>query len=347
LTSYAAPDLAAFIQSLVPTKLGDLRAFLCARPGAKGRQLYTQNQLDLSLLAEQIEILRTQALTSLEHQSLDKRALQKARNHILELSDASIWRCYSNDWRGIPPSIIGWAITITDQLVTGSCDCPEAFAQTDTAYRNAHRRCRDYHFVCRENLDRASTCELYQQRNAITDPAEFVERAVIEKLLQVQHKNLAKTMLCNVFVTPGGNKLRLGRYPRAEGWADGLTETGRDEKVVQAISEDTEIQTPDLLCFGCPQCLSFIGDKGTYRNCVAERHFWFIGTVTPEDDIDGDYHKVTVKSCRSGHIWPAAIKGPCPLCGQDSVTRGESVEVFCPTNRNFDDVTNWRETLLR
>lgn len=173
---YEQSQVDEFVSSLgPPTPLGDLRSFLCGRQNVSW-QLYRHQELNDFLMAFQGEI------------------------------DGQLREV----WRGIPSSIVGWAAMIADQLVTGSCDCSQGFSQTPNAYSNACRRCRDYHFLAKENLDRGRRLRLYQQKKPMANSLEYVERAVIEKIGQIRQKNFAKTMLCNVFETPGGNKLRLG-----------------------------------------------------------------------------------------------------------------------------------------
>jgi len=344
---YAPSVVKAFLGSLgPPTQLGNLRAFLCAREGK--RQLYSHDQLDLSLLAEEIEMLRfappanvAAGLSGKEREDAIKR-FQRRKDH--DLRDV----LFEDRGRGIPYSILGWAAIVTDQLVTGACDCPTGFAQSSRAYASAHCRCRDYHFISQDNLNRAMRCEseclLYQQKEPMADGLEYVERAVIEKMIQIHPKTLAKTMLGNVFVTPRGNHLRLGSYWNGREWIEGLTETGRD--VAREAPQELRV-------FGCPGCLCLIGDKASIRNCVRERHFWCCGTIPPEDPeqheplADGAYVKVSIAVCPAGHFWPAAVPGNCPLCGQPPVRKKLSVEVFLPANRTYGDVSDWRETLVR
>lgn len=370
---YHPPDLSAFLLSLgPPTQMGNVRAFLCARgaknlrgnePAASGptprtaanakrkvrRQLYSHDQLDRYLLAEDLEEYRRAPPPSVfEGMSTEERAQamkQLQRRTDRDLADALL----KDGWRGIPLAILGWAHMITHQLVTGSCDCPTAFLQTARAYGQAQTRCGDYHFLCQHNLDRAMRFEpkvrlgLAQQKKPMADSLRYVEMAVIEKMVQLHPKTLAKTMLGNVFVTPGQNKLRLTYYLKNGRWIEGLTETGRD--AIRDVAAKYRV-------FGCPGCLSLVGGRASICKCIAERHFWCSGSIPPEDhahdepQVEGAYVKVSVAVCPSKHFWPAEAGGSCPLCGQQPVVKKLSVEVFCPRNRTHDDGEDWRETLV-
>lgn len=357
---YSASQVDEFIQSLgPPTRLGDVRSFLCARPGAK-RQLYSHDQVDVFLLKENLEELRFSPPASVG-EGLPRREREKERRRFQRKKDQELCEIlFDSGWRGIPRSIIGWALMISRQLVTGTCDCARQFTHSSKAYASARRRCRDYHFLSLDNLRRGERQELYQQKQAMADPLTYVERAVIEKMLQTHHKNFAKTMLCHVFETPRGNSLRLGVYWNGRQWIEGLTETGREVPWEGTAWMDRRQKKDDLAsadtgqvirCFGCPECLCFIGDEASQETCIREQHHWCCGSIPRHDPeqqeplTDGLNVSLSIRCCASKHFWPGDAAEFCPLCGQQSVCEPQPIEMFCPTNRSYQDVEDWRETL--
>ncbi|MCY2996050.1 MAG: hypothetical protein NTY19_50610 [Planctomycetota bacterium] len=295
--------------------IGDLRAWLC-----KSRRLYSQRHLDDSLLECEIsDLLMRHPRSASEHDRSFAEALP----------------------RGLPQRVLAWSYILACQLVAGSCDCPQCFVTPETqlrGYGRAEYRCRKSHFLVRANLARHFGCG--------RDELDFVERAITGGCTAYQARGFAQSMLCNIFETPGLRKLRLARYSgEQQRSAYVLVEGDRhcpfttsDDDEQSGIEDMAAPLVVEYLCFGCEDCGSFIGTKKTRTTCGKESHAWSVGKLPATEDLEGDFCIVDFNTCPAGHIWPTGAVPICPVDGLVALAVNRRVEVFFPTEREFDDV---------
>jgi hypothetical protein len=330
-------DLTASLGPPIP--LGDLRAWLCSRKAK--HQLYTHRELDLSLRESDISEFR---IAVREQIGSDPTRSQKERQDALREHDKRPdYFFLSQLSRGIPLQIMAWAEIVTCQLLTGTCDCPAAHQESDRAARAAETRCRTTHFLSERNLADALEGRQPQQKKKLKTPLDFVVRAVVETSYKQLAKSFANTMLANVFVTPGGNKLRQNVYVNERGEeTTGIMETGRERQMDQLPTGRRASSTTFYRTFGCYECKSFVAEK--HASCIRGQHRWLSAVFESESNFD-DGIKVSISLCQSGHFWPSKNHHGCPWCGQQPVKSSFKFTIYLPVETNFDDL-EWKETIL-
>jgi hypothetical protein len=302
--------------------MGDLRSWLC---GKRGR--CTRRQFDLDLRSSDIEEIRRTDST------LESRAdTYFAKKKLFDFP------------RGMPMRMHEWAHILTWQLTVGDCGCPttaETPATDFRGYRAADKRCRAIHFISDENLQRAEG--LYH------DPVKFGERAVTGACtLFDQPRGFAHSMFCALYTTPGEGTIRLRQHEGKDVLAETCCEWPSADSTVDEEMMPEAVCYP---CFGCVQHASCVGARVPRRKeCLQRQHVWSYGTVESRDDLEGDFVRVEVNVCQARHFWPSDEKDgqvvcPCPACDLQAVATN-TVEVFHPTNRDFDEI-DWAPTVPR
>jgi len=233
------------------------------------------------------------------------------------------------------PSLIdSYAELITGELLRTNgqhCMCYESYegerrgAHMQAACEHKHT-VRSYEAPIRHNEKSILTGQVWIDR-AVDGRASLTIKGGTLVKQEGRYRAFGTSMLCTVFDTPCGNKLRLVR----ENGKDRLVETGRRELSDFIPGGDSEGQRDSIITsaayvadeqfacgWECTHCGGMVGKDG--RACRKQGCRWQLHTKIPKSQVI-EYFTAAVHTCENRHFWPNGRVEQCSDCSQPKKDR--------------------------